>query len=35
VGYVLDDPSNEVEARQRVLRTVAEQLVLDLFAPAE
>jgi hypothetical protein len=31
VGYVLDDPDNEATARERVLRHIADQLVLDLF----
>lgn len=33
VGYLLDDPRNEFEARERVLRLIADELVLDLFAP--
>jgi hypothetical protein len=35
VGYVLDQPENEEEARNRVLKHIADQLVLDLFAPVE
>lgn len=35
VGYVLDEPDNEGEARDRVLRHIADQLVLDLFAPVD
>jgi hypothetical protein len=33
VGFVLDDPSNEARARERVLRYIADELVLELFAP--
>jgi len=32
-GFRLDEPGGELQARQRVLRTLAEQMVLDLFAP--
>jgi hypothetical protein len=35
VGFVLDDPENEARARERVLRHIADQLVLDLFAPVD
>ena len=35
VGFVLDDPANEARARDRVLRHVADELVLDLFAPVD
>jgi hypothetical protein len=35
VGYILDDPRNELEARARAYRSVAEKLVLDLFSPLE
>jgi hypothetical protein len=31
VGFVLDDPDNESTARERALRHIADQLVLDLF----
>jgi hypothetical protein len=34
VGYTLDDPANETEARSRALRNLAEKVVLTLFAPA-
>lgn len=34
-GYALDDPTNEVDARQRALRHVAVSLVLELFAPGQ
>lgn len=34
VGYTLDDPNNETEARNRALRHIAEELVLTLLAPA-
>jgi len=33
VGYTLDQPGNEREARDRALRYIAEELVLELFAP--
>lgn len=33
VGFVLDDPGNEARALERVLHYVADELVLDLFAP--
>lgn len=33
VGFVLDEPGNESRARERVLRHVADELVLVLFAP--
>jgi hypothetical protein len=33
VGYTLVPPENEREARERVMRNVAQELVLDLFAP--
>ncbi|MBL8860244.1 MAG: hypothetical protein JNL28_17175 [Planctomycetes bacterium] len=33
IGYVLDDPGNEARARERVLRQIADELVLELFAP--
>jgi hypothetical protein len=35
VGYVLDDPDAEQTARKRVLRYIADQLVLELFAPVD
>jgi hypothetical protein len=35
IGFVLDDQSNEAQARDRALRHVADQLVLDLFAPVD
>lgn len=35
VGYTLDDPDNEMEARDRALRHIAEELVLTLLAPAD
>lgn len=35
VGFVLDDPSNEGRARDRVLRHIADELVLVLFAPVD
>ncbi|MFN0245166.1 MAG: LPS assembly lipoprotein LptE [Planctomycetota bacterium] len=33
VGYTLDDPNNETEARNRALRHIAEEVVLTLLAP--
>lgn len=33
IGFVLDDPSNEADARARVLSYIADELVLELFAP--
>jgi len=33
VGYTLSPAANEREARERVMRNVAQELVLDLFAP--
>ena len=33
VGYLIEVPGAEAEARDRALRHVAEELVLDLFAP--
>jgi len=33
IGFVLDDPSNEQRARERVLKYIADELVLELFAP--
>jgi len=35
VGYVLDDPTASSDAQDRAIRYVAEELVLDLFAPLE
>lgn len=35
VGFVLDDPANEAGAVERVLRHVADELVLELFAPVD
>lgn len=35
VGFVLDDPANEPRARERVLRHIADELVLNLFAPVD
>lgn len=35
VGYTLDDPSNETDARNRALRHIAEEVVLTLLAPAD
>lgn len=34
IGYTLDQASNERDARDRALRHLAEELVLDLFGPA-
>lgn len=34
VGYTLDDPNNETDARNRALRHIAEEVVLTLLAPA-
>lgn len=34
VGYTLDQPVNERDARDRVLRHLAEQIVLELLGPA-
>lgn len=33
IGFVLDDPSNEADARARLLGYIADELVLELFAP--
>jgi hypothetical protein len=33
VGYLVGDPGNEPQARDRALRHIAEELVLDLFTP--
>jgi len=33
VGYLIGVPENELDARDRALRHIAEELVLDLFAP--
>lgn len=33
VGYLVGQAENELEARDRALRHIAEELVLDLFAP--
>lgn len=35
IGYAIDDPTAESTARDRAIRFVAEELVLDLFAPLE
>lgn len=35
VGYIFGSMENELDARERALRNVAEQLVLDLFIPGE
>jgi len=35
IGYVLDDPTAASDAQDRAIRYVAEELVLDLFAPLE
>jgi len=35
VGYTLDDPGNEIDARNRALRHIAEELILTLLTPAE
>lgn len=35
VGYTLDQPDNEREARARALRHLAEEIVLELLGPAE
>jgi hypothetical protein len=35
VGYTLDNPENQREARSRVLRHLAEQIVLELLGPAD
>jgi hypothetical protein len=35
IGYVLDDPGNEARTKDRLLRHIADQLVLDLFAPVD
>lgn len=34
IGYTLDDPNNEQEARDRALRHIAEELILTLLTPA-
>lgn len=34
VGYIVGDPNNELEARDRALRHLSEELVLTLLAPA-
>jgi hypothetical protein len=35
IGFVLDDPDNEARAKERLFRLIADQLVLDLFAPVD
>jgi len=35
VGYIVGDPDNETEARNRALRHLSEELVLTLLAPAD
>jgi hypothetical protein len=35
VGFVLDDPDNEQHQKDRLFRHIADQLVLDLFAPVD
>jgi hypothetical protein len=35
IGFVLDDPENEARAKDRLMRHIADQLVLDLFAPVD
>ncbi len=35
VGYLVGRSENELEARDRALRHIAEELVLDLFAPSD
>ena len=35
VGYIVGDPDNETEARNRALRRLSEELVLTLLAPAD
>ncbi len=35
IGFVLDEPGGETSARDRAIRYVAEELVLDLFSPLE
>lgn len=34
VGYLVGEPENELAARDRALRHIAEELVLDLFTPS-
>lgn len=35
IGFVTDDPENEARAKDRALRHIADQLVLDLFTPVD
>jgi hypothetical protein len=35
VGYTLDEASNQREARDRAIRHLAEEIVLDLLGPAD
>lgn len=35
IGYTVDQPAGESDARQRAIRFIADQLVLDLFSPLE
>jgi hypothetical protein len=35
VGYTVDEPNGESNARDRAIRYVADELVLELFAPLE
>ncbi|MCY2959610.1 MAG: LPS assembly lipoprotein LptE [Planctomycetota bacterium] len=35
IGYVLDEPQGETNARDRAIQYVAEDLILQLFAPLE
>jgi hypothetical protein len=32
IGYTLDAPGTEIEARERALRNLAQEIVLDLFS---
>jgi len=35
VGYTLDDPANQRDARDRAIRHLAEEIVLDLLGPSD
>jgi hypothetical protein len=35
IGFVLDEQDNEAKARERNIRKIADQVVLDLFAPVD
>ncbi len=35
IGFILDDQDNEERTKERLFRLIADQLVLDLFAPVD